>query len=175
MDYINEYINSINNKNELYIFLENLQKYSTFKEEICSVLVEILSTIENEEYMYKSSIYKKKVHKNFYSNDIYINIIVKKTEFKQYYIEYYKNPFMQIIHKNPNIILIPTRKVDEINFIIINNNKIQKNIDFKNYTYLERFVYELIEYRLVNNIENITKEQLEEYKEKYLKNKTFKK
>ena len=173
MDYISELYIKIN-KNEQKNFLNKLKKYSTFNEEICEILIEILNKKEQEEYIYIKSIYKKIVQKNFYSNDININIITKKQESKPYYIEYYKNPYMHIIHKNPNIILIP-KKQNEINFITIKNNKIYKNINFKNYTYLEKFIYELIEYRLVNNIENITKEQMKEYKENYLKNKTFKK
>lgn len=162
---------------ELDIFVDKLNIYSTFsKDDIGIIIASIISYMEHGEYKYISAIYKKKVQNNFYSNDVLVNLIVKSNNQRNCYVEYYRNPYLYIFSKNPDIIVMAVNSnLDIINFITIDNYKLYLNVDFKRFFYLNDFIYSLIEYRFVNDIKNISYQELCNYRDKYIENNYFNK
>ena len=167
-------------RKELSKYSNDLVRKATFKiDYICSIISEIISKIEGEDYYYFVANYN-----GYYSNpstgELYLtetslyHLIGKNPEYKYEekcsLNERYKFLTEEII--NIKRYIQPATPDDKVSFYLCNSyDTIDKTIDFKGFDYVYDFINELINYKLINNVDDIDDEVMEYMKNKFINDK----
>lgn len=167
-------------RKQIHEFYSAIAKYSTFDADLIGYAFEIItSTIENCDYVYKNILhnYTKRVHGNIDSWDeeeeTYMDVIVKADQAVSYYESSYdrKDKIDKLLDSGEilkiNEYISPSFKKTNITFYSLEDEKLISNINFGKFSYLKAFIDSLIEYRILNNIEELTKEEMNAFIQKY--------
>ena len=167
-------------KKQIHEFYSTTAKYSTFDADLIGYAFEIItSTIENCDYVYKNILhnYTKRVHGNIDSWDEeeekYMDVIVKADQAVSYYESSYdrKDKIDKLLDSGEilkiNEYISPSFKKTNMSFYSLEGEKLISNINFGKFSYLKAFIDSLIEYRILNNIEELTKEEMNAFIQKY--------
>lgn len=137
-------------KEELNIFNSLFEKYTTFNIDLIgNAIKQIMSIVENEEYLYKQITYNL--------TNSQTKIIVKKDIFQKYYRNY--NLSASIINKlveTGNAILLSDQEINnqnnKITFYVAQKNQIVCKVNFCKFTYIKELIDSIIQHRIENNI-----------------------
>lgn len=165
--------NDLDNKiNEIYNQCKLIEKYSTFNvKDIGKILASLMSIYEAENYLVKTISYKikgalfndimliineKKFEQLTAKNEIQesqINIIVKNGFALKLLEDFSENQFPK---------KISIYEADPM-------GRVNQNVNFRSFTYVKNFIEYVINYRIENNLENISFEDLEMLRNQFIK------
>lgn len=170
----------VETKNQIHEFYSLIAKYSNFDADLIGYAFEVIvSTIENTEYVYKNILhnYTKRVHGNIDSWDEeeekYMDVLIKSEYAVNYYESSYKEKDkLDVMFDNGEILKINeyislSFKKSNISFYNLDGEKLISNIKFGKFSYLKSFIDSLIEYRILNGLEEFTKDDMNAFIQKY--------
>lgn len=156
-------------KKELIDFNKLFSKYSTFNIDLVGkVLQQLISIVENEEYLYKQVThkFKKRVHGVMDSWDedieIKVGIIVRKDKLKNCYDSSYESEINKLV-KNGNALLLSEQDIynnKEITFYTFQDGHFLCCIDFGRFDYIKEFIDNIVQYRFQNDIIEFTEKDM---------------
>ncbi|MBQ7141291.1 MAG: hypothetical protein IJO32_07310 [Bacilli bacterium] len=147
------------------MFCKEIENYSAFKiDDLGKILAELITIFEGEKYSYQKThvMYKDDT---FDSLDLIVLNNLKKYNYKSRY--YYS------LTKNGNAIDLQDSNI-YINYVLFYEadtylHRIKQNTRFGKLPYVKEFIDLLISYKIENEIEDLSKEQLQEFLNEFVK------
>ncbi len=164
-------IDLINIKNRIYYQCKVIEQYSKFNlKDISNILASLISTYESESFIVIDLSYKIK---GALFNDALFIINMKKLEYLTSKVEI-KNKHINSLIKNGFIVKLVTsfsksQFPTEISFYTADSKGgINQNVNFGCFEYAKYFIDYLINYRIENNLNEISFSELEMLKNKFI-------
>lgn len=147
------------------IFCKEIENYSAFKlEDLGKKLAELITIFEGEKYVYQ------KTHV-MYNDDTFDSLdVIVLNNLKKYN---YKSRYFYSLIKKGNAIDLQDSNV-YINYVLFYEadtylHRIKQNTKFGKLSYVKEFIDLLISYKIENKIEDLSKEQLQEFFYEFVK------
>ena len=158
---------------DLNSYEELISKYSTFNQDMISVVItELVKIIEGKEFLYKTVVdkYKNVVHGPMDSWDENVErkvkIIVDSNKAQDFYDNSYAYDYKKYISKIDQLvedgyaILLSGDNSKNITFLSSEDGQISYLVNFGKFNYIKDFVDELIQYRFQRRKDDIAKEDI---------------
>ena len=168
-------------KKDLNTFEKLLVKYSTFNLDLIgSILQQLISITESEEYLYKqvSHTFKKRVHgvMDSWDEDVqtFANIIITKNKSLDYYdsTNQAKSKIHEFVENGDALLLseqdINEKKQKQITFYNLTDEHIESRVNFGKFDYVKDFIDNVIQYRFQNNMDKITEKDMLLFLQNYI-------
>ena len=165
------YFNLDNINSEIYNQCKMFEKYATFNvEDISNILASLMSIYESESFLVRDLSYQIK---GALFNDTLLIINKKKYDYltsqseiqERHINSLVKNGFAVRLMKGFSKSQFPT----EISFYEADSmGRINQNVNFKSFVYIKGFIKYVINYRIENNLDEISFEELEMLKNKFI-------
>ena len=167
--YQKEFQNSVSN---IHDYCKKIEEYSTFnRKDISYILADLLSIFEGKKYIVSHMSYHPENGSPAQVQDILV-IIYKNNLEKINAINHISERYFYHLIKTNKIILLDGKfsvcMPEILKFYKFETGTINQNISFRSYTYLKEFIDMVINYRIENNIEIITEEELEDLKNQFI-------
>lgn len=151
---------------ELNDFDKLFEKYSTFDIDLIGKAIQqIISVVENEEYVYEKVTHKYKRIERGAIGDICwedyedkVKIIVRKDKLEKCYNSLYKHTdiIKELVQDGFAIVLCEKHFLEKnITFYTSKDGNVSCHIDFGKFSYVKEFVDDLVQYRFKNNLVKI--------------------
>lgn len=158
---------------ELYNYCKLIEKYSTMDSKIFHIITELISIFEGENYVLERINYHK--DKSTPSAVWETFLIIPKSIFKniknpnyvreQYFNHLLKNGLAIKIVEEWSSFYLP----DYFSFYKVDSTgRLEQQINFKGFPYLKQFIDYIINYRIENNIEELSEEEMQTLKDKFI-------
>lgn len=164
-------INLTNIMDEIYSQCKIIEEYSTFNvEDISNILANLISIYESESFLVRNLSYQVK---GDLSKDILLIInkkkcehLTSKSEIQERHINgLLKNGFAIKLMSGFSKSQFPT----EISFYKADSmGRINQNVNFRSFTYVKYFIENVINYRIENNLDEISFDELEKLKNEFI-------
>lgn len=168
-------------KKDLNSFEGLLIKYSTFNLDLIgSMLQQLISITESEEYLYKqvSHTFKKRVHgvMDSWDEDVktIVNIIITKNKLLDNYdsTNQSKSKIYEFVENGDALLLseqdINVKKEKQITFYNLTDGHIESRVNFGKFDYVKDFIDNIIQYRFQNNLDKITEKDMLLFLQNYI-------
>jgi len=167
--YNEEFKNSVSN---IHKYCRLIEKYSTFnRRDISYILADLVSVFEGKKYIVSQMSYHPEKGSPAQVQDVLV--IIEKSNYEKIKDKnYLEERYLYHLIKNYKIIVLDAKfslcMPETIKFFKFETGTINQNISLRGYDYLKEYINMVINYRLENNIEEITEEELENLKNQFI-------